>query len=132
VHLDRVTGRPVPWGESFAETYLEAAAGRQVDSKLRHPKDTPPTASSTSWAFRATDLDAFGHVNNAAYLAIAEEHLTLDDAPYRVEIEWRGSSQAHERLEVFTAPSPDGEQIWVRSGEDHALRVTIVKRPITD
>ncbi len=131
VHLDRVTGRPVLWGERFAETYLEAAAGRQVDSKLRHTKDTPPTASSTSWAFRATDLDAFGHVNNAAYLAIAEEHLTLDDAPYRVEIEWRGSSQAHEPLEVFTATSPAGEQIWVRSGEDNALRVTMLKRPIT-
>jgi acyl-ACP thioesterase len=132
VHLDRATGRPVPWGESFAETYLEAAAGRQVDSRLRHLKGTPPASSSTSWEFRSTDLDAFGHVNNAAYLAIAEEHFTLDDGPYRIEIEWRGPSQAHDPLEVLAAPSPDGEQIWVRSGKDHTLRVTMLKRPITD
>jgi len=120
IHLDATTGRPVPWGEGFASMYLEAAQGRQIDSKLRHNKAIPTEAEIlTPWAFRATDMDGFGHVNNAAYLAIAEEHLDLD-GPCRVEIEWRSPSVAGEQLQIHRH---DG-QLWVTS-DDGALRVTI-------
>jgi len=66
VHLDPTSGRPVPWGDAFATNYLEATQGRQVDSKLRHDK-TPPDVPGMEWQFRQTDMDGFGHVNNAAY-----------------------------------------------------------------
>lgn len=133
VHLDAATGRPRAWGEEFAERYLEAAAGRRVDAKLRHDKSCPPDVSPLTWTFRTTDMDAFGHVNNAAYLSIAEEVLRLDVSPFRVEVEWRGPSVANEPLTVQSAIIEDGiRQIWVRSSDDDELRVTMTVTPIKD
>ncbi len=126
VHLDADTGRPIKWGDDFAQRYLEATAGRKVDAKLRHEKSTPNCSEHLDWTFRTTDMDAFGHVNNAAYLAIAEEVLDLDGTPCRIEVEWRGPSVANEPLTVQWAMLGDGStQIWVRSTSDEDLRVTI-------
>lgn len=144
VHLDATTGRPMEWGPEFADIYLEATHGRQVDAKLRHAKDTPDGAVSQHWAFRATDMDAFGHVNNAAYLAIAEEILHVDRTPCRVEVEWRGPSIAGEPLTVqsdqavvsSTDPGNPGSDpttfLWVRSSLDDELRVTMTHAPLRD
>lgn len=132
VHLDATTGRPMAWGSEFADSYLEATAGRRVDAKLRHDKTPPPGADAMSWTFRKTDMDAFGHVNNAAYLAIAEEVLDITDDPCRVEIEWRGPSVANEPLTVDHAEEVGGTQnLWIRSADDDALRVTIRYTPLT-
>ncbi len=125
IHLDATTGRPIPWGDGFASTYLDAAQGRQIDSKLRHPKAVPnDTELDTPWMFRHTDMDGFGHVNNAAYLAIAEEHLNVD-APCRVEIEWRSPSLANEPLSIHR----QNNQLWVLA-KDNTLRVTITTQPL--
>lgn len=133
VHLDADTGRPKVWGSEFADAYLEATSGRRVDAKLRHDKEAPPESEITSWAFRTTDMDAFGHVNNAAYLAIAEELLDLGDDACRVEVEWRGPSMANEPLTVGHAREYDGaQQLWIRSTHDDDLRVTIRRTPLTD
>lgn len=132
VHLDASTGRPIPWGEEFAERYLEATGGRQVDAKLRHQKSTPSNTSTRDWTFRTTDMDAFAHVNNAAYLSIAEEVLGIDVSPCRIEIEWRGATVANEPLTVESTTLDDGsDQLWVRSTIDDGLRVTITRASIT-
>lgn len=106
IHLDPENGKPIPWGEEFADIYLPAAGGRRVDARLRlakHPE--AEETSSTPWSFRSTDSDAFGHVNNAAYLAVAEEFLDLD-RPCTLEIEWRTPCQAGDQLTAVT--SADG------------------------
>lgn len=123
VHLDPVSGRPAPWGDEFASSYLEAAGDRRVDVKLRHAKSAPE-GDGTPWRFRATDMDAFGHVNNAAYLAIAEEFFDIA-LPCRVEIEWRSPCRAEETLTVRHGSIDKGEQVWV-VGPDDTLRATIV------
>lgn len=125
VHVDATTGRPVPWGEDFASLYLESAQGRTVEAKLRHPKVAPDDAETSDWAFRQTDLDAFGHVNNAAYLSIAEEHMSLDVGPNRIEIEWRAPSMANEPLRVFWADADGDCRLWVLAVADDSLRVTM-------
>ncbi len=119
VHLDAQTGRPTKWGDDFAGTYLPSTGGRRVDAKLRHEK-TVPEGDGQPWRFRRTDMDAFGHVNNAAYLSIAEEFLDAENHP-RVEIEWRGPSVAHEDLRVHR----HGDQLWVTALDAGDLRVTI-------
>ena len=122
VHLDRTTGRPSPWGDDFASTYLEATGARHIDARLRHDKELPDTENKP-WQFRATDMDGFGHVNNAAYLAIAEEFLAIGE-PLRIEIEWRGPSQADEALRVAHRADDGFDQLWV-SSDDGDLRATI-------
>ena len=68
-------------------------------------------------------MDAFGHVNNAAYLALAEEvweEATLT-RPARIEIEWRKPSLASEQLEIRVLDT----QLWLVEPKSHELRVTI-------
>ena len=94
VHLDPVQWRPVPLGEEELEIYGDAAAGRRVTARLRHPA---PGASegSSMWLFRETELDIAGHVNNAAYWTPLEEELLSGPDPETldVEIEFRTPAQ---------------------------------------
>ena len=102
IHVDGVTGAPVPWGDDFANTYLEAAGDRKVAAKLSLPKAAPSDADGPlDWRFRKTDTDAFDHVNNAAYLAVLEEFSSLDQTAHRFEIEWRSPTRFDEAVEVF-------------------------------
>jgi len=128
IHVDPTTGRPSSWAEGFADNYLEATQGRRIDAKLRHSVDAPADSTSHQWRFRATDMDAFGHVNNAAYLALAEEawgDTTLSN-PTRIEVEWRKPSMASEDLEVRVA----GAQLWLVEPTSEELRVTITCEPL--
>ena len=123
IHIDPTTGRPSSWGEGFADNYLEATQGRRIDAKLRHSTDVPDGADARPWQFRVTDMDAFGHVNNAAYLSLAEEIWgeTALTQPARIEIEWRKPSLASEQLEVRILDT----QLWLVEPSSNELRVTI-------
>lgn len=128
IHIDPTSGRPTSWGDSFADNYLEATQGRRIDAKLRHVTDIPEGATSQPWRFRVTDMDGFGHVNNAAYLALAEEvwgSTTLVNSS-RIEIEWRKPSVASEELVLWV----EGEQLWLAEPTSGDLRVTVTCKPL--
>lgn len=138
VHLDETSGRPTPWGDDFAEIYLEAAQGRTVDSRLRLPKGPPDEAGAEpkaqqdtmGWRFRQSDLDLLGHVNNAAYLTVLEEALgggTLP-APLRIEIEWQRPAMAGTDLVVTEQIGTQGVTLWVVG--DEGVHCTISAQPI--
>jgi acyl-ACP thioesterase len=80
VHIEPATGRPARLGDDFAAIYGESASGRVVSSKLSLSDGPPAAARSLPWSFRRTDLDPFGHVNNAAHWAVLEEVLQSDAA----------------------------------------------------
>ena len=128
IHIDTATGRPAEWGDSFSDNYLTAAQGRHIGARLHHDQVPVEGVGSLPWRFRSTDMDAFGHVNNAAYLAIGEQcwgQSTLDD-PHRIEIEWRKPSTADEELEVLYSAN----QIWLIEPKSKELRVTITCRAL--
>ena len=90
VHVDPETRVPARLGEAFDAVYAPSAEGRRARSGLRHTGEPPAGALTREWFFRRADLDIAGHVNNAAYWAIAEE--LLGDAPLEwldAEIEYR-------------------------------------------
>ena len=120
IHLDPETGKPVPWGEEFADTYLPATHGRQVDARLRLPKTPPDDQPSVEWRFRKTDTDGFGHVNNTAYLAIAEEFLDLDGVT-DLHIEWRSPCLASDLLDITTVDDTG----WIVDHETGETRAVI-------
>lgn len=131
IHLDPVSGRPIPLhGEAVA--LLGASAGaRRVKARLRHPGPDADAAVS-QWRFRASELDLAGHINNAAYWVALEDELlgaaggheprTLD-----AEIEFRTPAQAGE-MQLLSR----GDRRWIarEDGELHASIVFEVDGPL--
>jgi len=113
VHLDPASGRPVPLTDEELELYRASSGGREIKARLRHPAPPPPDTvdlDARPWAFRATDLDLAGHVNNAAYWAVLEEELLGGAEPEAldVELEFRAPSQPG-RFSVLA----EGARRWV-------------------
>jgi len=79
VQIDVATGRPARLTDDFAAVYGAAAGGRVVSSKLVLPKSPPADVRRDPWHYRATDVDPFGHVNNAAQWALLEQLLADGD-----------------------------------------------------
>ena len=114
VHVDLASGRPVRLNDSFHVPYEEAAGGRTVHARLRHPgppvgelADTPDVAT-VAWTPRFTDFDVLGHVNNTVYWAVVEECLPAR-APCRVELEYRGGISRDDEVAVVVA----GDRLWI-------------------
>jgi acyl-ACP thioesterase len=122
IHLDPASWRPTPFSAAELAAYGDAARGRRVPARLRHP--APSLADgSASWAFRATECDLAGHVNNAAYWQPLEEELLSGSDPERIdaEIEYRTPAQ----------PGPvrvarDGARRWIVDGDGETLASIVV------
>jgi acyl-ACP thioesterase len=118
VHLDPTNWRPMPFSDEEFEAYGDAAAGRRVTARLRHP---PPSdrVDRIPWSFRATERDIAAHVNNAAYWTALEEELAARDDPQSidVEIEYRAPAQPGEKIVLR-----DDRRRWIvgDEGETHA------------
>ena len=114
VHLEPESWRPIPFRDEELMAYGDAAAGRKVTARLRHP--APGSApESRRWKFRATECDIAGHVNNAAYWQPLEEELLQGPRePERLdaEIEYRTPSQPGEKV-VLRA----GARRWIASAD---------------
>lgn len=122
VHLDPRSRRPAPFQEHEISLYGDAAAGRRVTARLRHPGPRQDAARS-SWTFRNTECDLAEHINNAAYWQPVEERLLLDrlePARLNAEMEFRTPAQPGEKHVLR-----DGAMYWIVSldGETHASAV---------
>lgn len=113
VQLDVTTGRPTRLGDGFFDVYGSAAGERRVSARLSLPS-VPPVAGSERmpWRFRRSDLDQFGHVNNAAQLALVEEVAGWDRTGI-VEVEYLSPVASGVDLEVVTdIGGPDAGRTW--------------------
>lgn len=116
VHVD-AEGLPALLPPGFLEMFGEAAGGREVSSRLVHPK--PPSGlSTTPWPLRAVDLDVLRHVNNAAYWAVVEEELAARRRelrpPFVAEMEHRSAMLGGDQVAVAVADGDDGRfMVWV-------------------
>lgn len=118
VHLDPDGGRPRPLPAGFDAVYGEAAAGRRVRARLRHPAEPPADARERPWWFRATDLDMARHVNNAVYWAVVEEELAGADPAdgFRAAIEHRAPGGAGSARVAAAGPHR-----WIVDARDAVL-----------
>lgn len=125
VQVDVATGRPARLGEEFAEIYGSAAAGRQVSSKLSLPGRPPdPAVVEGTWRFRRADRDQFGHVNNAAQLALVEERLESGARRGAFEVEYAGAADADTDYDVVAAD----DTIWLVPAAGSAAVTVIARR----
>jgi acyl-ACP thioesterase len=121
VQVDPETRMPARFSAEFLELYSESADGRRARSRLRHPPHTSASEAAVRapWTFRAADLDIAGHVNNAVYWQIAEQHLAGAGEAAEIEVEFRGGAEAGEA--TLIADATEG-MLWVLgpSGEPSA------------
>jgi acyl-ACP thioesterase len=80
VHVDRDNLQPSRVPADVAGILAESSAGRTVGARLLlREKDFDAAAATVSpWPLRFSDFDAVGHMNNAAYWEVLEEHMTGD------------------------------------------------------
>ncbi|MET0767732.1 MAG: acyl-ACP thioesterase domain-containing protein [Aeromicrobium sp.] len=108
VWLDAGTLRPARFPAPFVDVYAASADGRGANVRLRHP-EPPGDCEPRPFAFRATDVDVAGHVNNSHYWAVLEEELA-GTPPERIdaEIEYREPAEPGRSLVLG-----DGDRWWV-------------------
>jgi acyl-ACP thioesterase len=110
IHLDHDL-RPLRLDGRFLETYGTSAAGRRAPTRFTLPP--PPHATGRPWAFRSTDVDRLGHVNNAAYWVPLDDRWAkrLGGRP-RATLEYRRPIDLGEPLELVE----DGTAAWLVAG----------------
>jgi acyl-ACP thioesterase len=118
VHLDPEARRPTPLTAEEISAYGDAAAGRKVTARLRHP-GPEAVEKRFAWRFRATECDLAAHINNAAYWQPLEEEILggRDPDALDVEIEYRSPAQPGEKVVLC-----NGDRRWIvdDAGETHA------------
>jgi acyl-ACP thioesterase len=120
--LDPDRGRPMRFPPDFVDAYSESAAGRDANVRLRHP-EPPEGAGRSTWRFRATEIDAAGHVNNSNYWVPLEEEIAAGPEPGEVdaEIEYRDPATAGEAVLVRADAG-----LWV-ANPDGAIHASIMR-----
>lgn len=116
VHIDTVSGRPLPLSQDFLYHYGEAAQGRTVSAKQTVPKpdDLAADTRRRPWPLRTVDFDTFAHMNNAAYWAVVEEDLasTSLPVPYRTTIEYGAGIGPSDGVTIVSADVGAERFLW--------------------
>lgn len=120
VHVDQHTLQPSRVPGDVVELLRESSNGRSVGARLllKNSDFEPLGASAAPWVLRFSDFDAVGHMNNAAYWEMIEEHLAQHRglrAPLRAVVE--------HVVQVEQGQSPV-RHIAV-DGDDLSLQVTV-------
>ena len=120
VYVDLVTGAPRVLPAEFFAVYGDDVREHRVSARLTLPK-VDRAAVGVSWPLRRTDIDVFGHVNNANYWSAVEESLGRDGAGRRISgatIEFGGGIAPDEHCDVAEHVEDAATVFWFRVGED--------------
>jgi acyl-ACP thioesterase len=120
VHVDATSFRPRRLTPEFVAAIPAEAAARKVSGKLVVPAMPTDAARGVgAWRVRTTDLDALGHVNNAAVWEAVHEHLvcgraegTVRHGGFSVVVEHRDELRLGDDPEVFV----DEGRLWLVVG----------------
>jgi acyl-ACP thioesterase len=109
VRVDFKTMKPVALSKEMIEMLSSATNGRKISSRLEIGKNLPDLTSnnaiSQDWPIRFSDMDAVGHLNNAAYWEVLEEYLGANSgkrAPLRATVEHHGAIDPGDKVQVVT------------------------------
>ena len=103
--------------------YGDAVREHRVRARLTLP-ELDPGATRERWPLRRTDIDVYGHVNNANYWAAVEEWLGGPAASRRIvgaTIEFGAGVAPDDHCDVATRADADAVSFWfVVDGETRA------------
>ena len=109
VRVDFKTMKPVALSADLVALLETATGGRKVSSRLEIGKNLPDldsnNATSQDWPIRFSDMDAVGHLNNAAYWEVLEEYLGANSgqrAPLYATVEHHGAIDPGNKVRIVT------------------------------
>ena len=114
VRVDFKTMKPVALTPELTKLLETATNGRKISSRLEIGRSLPELTShnaiSQDWPIRFSDMDAVGHLNNAAYWEVLEEYLGANSgqrAPLLATVEHHGAIDPGEKVRVVTQKFED-------------------------
>ena len=109
VRVDFKTMKPVALSADLVALLETATGGRKISSRLEIGKNLPDldsnNATSQDWPIRFSDMDAVGHLNNAAYWEVLEEYLGANSgqrAPLHATVEHHGAIDPGNKVRIVT------------------------------
>jgi acyl-ACP thioesterase len=133
VYIDLATGAPQALPRDFFVVYGDAVRDHRVSARLTLPR--PPAAAVRSdWAWRATDVDVYEHVNNASYWVPVEQWLAESGRGRRVVdavVEFGAGMDPAEDCRLMTAADADTLTIWCCVGDTVRAAAHVAMAPIT-
>ncbi len=132
VAIDLRSGTPARLGERFTETYGVAAGSRSASARLAlgPPPDTA-RESARPWPLRTSDLDVWGHVNNAVAWAAVEDAMGAGGEPSLVaEVEHHRAIEPHRRPLLAVQARDDGRAAWLLDDERGEVLVAALVTPL--
>jgi acyl-ACP thioesterase len=115
IAVDTTSGRPTRVGELFERVYAPSTDGRRASVRLSIPApNSQALAAARDWPLRQSDLDVWGHVNNAISWAAVEDELShLDWLPQRAEVEHNDAMTLADVPRLASGPSDAGLDLWL-------------------
>jgi acyl-ACP thioesterase len=132
VDLANLTPRALP--PEFFTVYGEAARAQRVSARLRLPRPTAD-AQRHPWPIRRTDIDVYGHVNNAAYWAAVEEWLGGPGHGRRISgatIEFGGGLDPRDDCDVAFLVTDHDVTWWFLVGDETRAAARVAFDPAED
>ena len=131
VSIEMATGIPQALSPEFFAAYGDAIRAQKVSARLSHPAP-PADGIRTPWPLRSTDLDVFGHVNNAIYWVPIEDYLEGSGRGRRVmaaTIEFGSGIDPGDRCDLVVDEMGDELAVWFVVGDSVRASIRAVTVP---
>jgi acyl-ACP thioesterase len=128
VYVDLATGAPCALPPEFFAVYGRAVRAHRVSARLTLPR-VDDVAPRSPWPIRRTDLDVYGHVNNAAYWHAVEDRLGGVDDRRRIRgatIEFGGGIEPHDLCELAVVDDGAELRCWFLVGAETRATARVV------
>jgi acyl-ACP thioesterase len=115
IAVDTTSGRPTRLGDLFERVYVPSTDGRRASVRLSLPAPAAHArGEARHWPLRASDLDVWGHVNNAiSWEAVEDELHRCDWLPTRAEVEHNEAITLADSPALASEPSEAGRDLWL-------------------
>ena len=131
VSIGMATGVPQALSPEFFAAYGDAIRTQKVSARLTHPAP-PADAIRTPWPLRSTDIDVFGHVNNAIYWVPIEDYLEGSGRGRRViaaTIEFGSGIDPGDQCDLVVDETGDELAVWFVVGDSVRASIRAVTVP---
>jgi len=128
VHVDLASMAPAKLARDFLDVASPSAGGRKVGARVILRERPTIDDRRHPWPLRFSDMDALGHMNNAAYWEAVEEWLGSHRelrAPLDAVIEHLNPIHAEHEVTTVVREYPDFTMIWHESAGSVAAATQI-------